>query len=380
MISPSPNPPAGNPVANAELPRPLRIAYLISTLEPGGAERQVINTVNGLPDWIHGTLFVLRDQVRLAEQLSNPRVQLRVIGLKGRGDVQGWARLANELRAQRPDILHSHMALSNLGARLLRPWIRPGALINHEHGLAGWKGPALRWAERASQRLADRIVVVSRASLKVRVERSKVDPERLTVLPNAIPYDVMRAVPPAPSNRETATWGIAARFHPKKRVDLAIDLVAEARRQGYRRKLLIAGEGEDLDRLQAHARSLGVEDSVEFLGHVADMPGFYASVDVVLLTSETEDCPMTVLEALAAGKFMAATAVGGVPELLENAADACLITDTVNLEPAVKALVAVGPGFDSAKNRAYAERFSIEAYVAQLTSLYLDTLKHAARA
>ncbi|HMR75045.1 MAG TPA: glycosyltransferase [Polyangiaceae bacterium] len=350
-------------------PQRPRLAYIISTLDAGGAEAQLVNTVNALPDDVDAVVFVLRDQLALLQKLENARVRIEVIGLRARWDLLGWIRLARELRSFRPRVIHSHMLLSNWAARAMAPLCGRPRVINHEHGLSKWKGLFVNRVDRATQSLADRILVVSRASRATRIADAGLDPNRVTVLPNAIDWTRFSQVRREPDEFPGTTWGIAARLTWVKRIDLAMELLGLCLANGDNVRLLIAGDGPDRAKLKAAAVRLGVDHAVRFLGHVHDMASFYKRVDMVMLTSSSEDCPMAVLESLATGRFLATTPVGGVPELIRGLHDVQVI-DEHDLPATAKALARVPKGFDSSANRAAAERFDVNAHVRQLLDIY----------
>ncbi len=349
--------------------RSLRVAYVISTLDAGGAERQLLNLINALPARVEPAVFVLRPRLALKNELTNPRARIRVIGMRSRVDVRGWAALAWQLRRFKPDVIHSHMLLSNLAGRMFRDVARTGLLVNHEHGISTWKGRLINELDHISHRRADTIVVVSNASKQRRLQVARLDPERVIVVPNALDWHEWSSVSAAPSAGPGATWGIAARLVPIKRVELALELLAAARRQGGQQRLLIAGDGPERATLQARSAALGLGSAVTFLGEIHEMRRFYEQVDVVMLTSISEDCPMVVLEGLACGKFVVATAVGGVPELLGSLSGACLI-DAEDVSGAAQRLLDVPAGYDSRENREYARRFDIRDYVNRMLAIY----------
>ena len=351
----------------------MRIAFVISGLGRGGAERQLVNFVNALPDNVEVDLFVLRDDLELANELHHPQVTLHAIGLRSRADVLGWAKLASALRASHADVVHSHMLLANLATRCLKEISGHPILINHEHGLSLWKHPLLRSFDRASHGLADWVLTVSEASRQHRLQREGLHPAKVEVLPNALAWEEWQAVQPAPS-APAATWGLAARLIPLKRVDLALRLLRVAKEMGSKARLRIAGDGPERQALEQLTARLELTREIEFLGAQANMKAFYSSVDVVLLTSEIEDCPMALLEGLASGKYLVATAVGGVPELVASAPDAMLL-DENDLEACANRLTKISGGFDSKGNRALAKRYDIRSYVSRLLNLYEAELR-----
>jgi glycosyltransferase involved in cell wall biosynthesis len=135
-----------------------------------------------------------------------------------------------------------------------------------------------------------------------------IDPDRFT------PRDELSADDP---EREDCVVAFAARLIPGKGADHLIEAFARVTSTG-RARLVIAGDGPERTRLEALARTVGGERSVEFAGLVHDMPGFWCAADVVVIPSAEfiEACGMTTLEAMAAGKPVVATRNGGLPELV----------------------------------------------------------------
>lgn len=354
----------------------MTITYIISSLGPGGAERQLVNLVNVLPDTLSVHIIVLKQDVSMARHLTHPKVDVHRLNLRRPYSLKGWTRLLALLTDQKPDIVHSHMFLSNMAARLAKLFCRYPVLVNHDHGLSSWKGPFLCLLDRASQGLADKSIVVSDASRQLRLRREHLSRSRVLVLPNAIPWQQWADVRRTNPNRYT-TWGVAARLTPNKRVELVLHLLAMARDAGARAKLLIAGDGPQRDSLTDRCHQLGLDDCVQFLGHVRDMRDFYAQVDVVLLTSILEDCPLTILEALAAGRFVVGSRAGGLPEILGGAPDALLLQDPSKGHSAARVLASIPAGFDSTANREFARKYDVASYRDAVLRLYADLIKEA---
>jgi glycosyltransferase involved in cell wall biosynthesis len=353
----------------------MKVAYVISTLDTGGAERLLVNLVNNLPKHTVPSILVLRRRTTIAHQINNPRARIKVIGLRSLADMRAWTKLAMELRRFRPDVIHSHMTLSNWACRLLKPLSGARALVNHEHGLSAWRTLPQQMFDRLLAPLANRIVVASETSRKIRVERFGISERRISVIPNALDCSFWSTPPPSQGHGCATRWGIAARLIPLKRIDLALQLLTEARKGGYPCELWIAGDGPEKPRLEERIEDLGIQAAVRFLGHVEDMRNFYSEIDVFLVTSASEDCPMSVLEALASGRFVAAMGVGGLPELLEKVRDSMVIEEDGDISAAAKALARVPAGFDSESNREYCRRHDIHAYVQRTISMYEKLLK-----
>jgi glycosyltransferase involved in cell wall biosynthesis len=100
---------------------------------------------------------------------------------------------------------------------------------------------------------------------------------------------------------------------------------ANARARAPPRRRRRAGQGTARARAEALAAQLGVRDRLHFLGWVDDLPRFYATVDVFALSSLNEGTPVAVIEAMAAARAVVATAVGGVPDVVEPGVTGLLV-------------------------------------------------------
>jgi glycosyltransferase involved in cell wall biosynthesis len=112
--------------------------------------------------------------------------------------------------------------------------------------------------------------------------------------------------------------GVVGRLSVEKGVDRAIRLVAALREDYPRLEMHLVGDGPQRTALEGLSAELGVADAVKFWGWRTDGKRFYEMMDLLLLPSHTEGLPNVVLEAMAMGVPVAATAVGGVSELLDN--------------------------------------------------------------
>jgi len=354
----------------------MKVAFVISTLNGGGAERMLVNLVNALPHTMEIHIVVLKTTGQMAGHLLHPRVSTHALGIKSLADFPGWARFTRLLRQIRPDVVHSHMTLSNLVARAARLVSPTPVLVNHEHGLGMWKGRILCFLDGVTQSLADRVITVSDTSRNIRISRERISPERICTMYNAIDWARWSNVTPG-GPRSGLSLGVAASLTRVKRIDLAIRMLAALRAKRPDAKLMIAGEGPELAYLKGVSQELNVHSHVEFLGFVQDMAEFYSKVDVVMLTSLREDCPMALLEALAAGRFVVGPATGGVPELLRPPVEGAIIENADNFSEVIEKLQDLSPGFDSPANREYARQFDTGEYAKRVVSLY-EELAHAA--
>jgi glycosyltransferase involved in cell wall biosynthesis len=183
---------------------------------------------------------------------------------------------------------------------------------------------ALRLAGEFAVRRAAHLVVPSDSLRRIALGWG-VTPERITLLPNPI------EAPPLPSRDELrrrhgvdgATLVYAGRLAPQKRLDVALDALAQVGDTA----LLIAGEGPDEAEVRRHATARGLNGRVRFLGPQPRRVVFelLRAADAALLSSSWENFPHMVVEALAVGTPVLATAVGGVTEIVRDEENGLLV-------------------------------------------------------
>jgi len=240
-------------------------------------------------------------------------------------------KLANSCN---PQIIQSHAVKSHFLVRLAglhrgRCWIA----FHHGYTFTDMKVRIYNRLDRWSLPAASRVVTVCHPFVSTLVSAG-VRPERITVQHNSVgaflPSDgdtVLRlrhtlGLPP-----DARVLLVVGRLsYEKGQADL-IEALSILRREDARRqlRLIIVGEGPDREHLKAGAKKAGVADWVIFAGHHADVSPYYTMSDLVVLPSHTEGSPNTLLEAMAAGLPIVATAVGGVPEIVTTEKEAILV-------------------------------------------------------
>jgi glycosyltransferase involved in cell wall biosynthesis len=183
----------------------------------------------------------------------------------------------------------------------------------------------------------DSHIVVSRSLKQNLMREHGLASDRIEVIQNGIDVGWIRRHGTATAryrqelklSPDTFVVSYIGRFSPEKRPDLVLESFARLRSQlpGEPMKLIMAGDGELRSALLARVEALDLHRDVHFLGFIDDVPGLLADTDVLLLTSRTEGMPIVVLEAMALAKPVVATAVGGVPELIEEGRSGLLVPD-----------------------------------------------------
>ena len=235
-----------------------------------------------------------------------------------------WLRL----RRVAPRLLHVHHVWPAADRYLAE--IAAAARVPHlvitEHSLGHSHSRGQQALKRRELERAGAVTTVCGAVADTLVRDYGADRVRIRVVPNgAEPPDTDAEAQEALAirTRYGATplrplWVCAGRLDPPKGQDVLLEAAARVRASGLPFTLLLAGEGASRAALEARARALGIGDQVHFLGQVAVIGPLLLAADAVVLPSRLEGLPLTLLEALARERPVVASAVGGIPEVIEH--------------------------------------------------------------
>lgn len=327
----------------------VRVLRIIGRLNVGGPARHVVLLNEGLQQrgfrtWLaHGELSA--DEGSLeglpAERgLHAMRVPALARPIRPLHDLLAFARVLRLIIATRPDIVHTHTAKAGAIGRLaasvynaVRRPTRRVAVMHTYHGnvFTGYFGvlwsSSIRLIERVLAGLSDRIIVLSPGEHQTIVERHRVaPPHKVVMIPLGLDLGPLLAIPGRmPALRielgipeAAVAFGFIGRFAPIKELPMLMRAFASAAQRAPLARLVLVGNGETREQLVRLAASLGISSSVHFAGWRSDLTTVYGGLDVVGLSSRNEGTPASLIEAMAAARPVVATAVGGVPDLVEH--------------------------------------------------------------
>jgi glycosyltransferase involved in cell wall biosynthesis len=314
----------------------LHVAYLAAGLEARGYQTILVA----------GTLA--RGEESMAYVAEGLGVQVRRIDALHREispvrDALSVLRLARLLRAEQPEILHTHTAKAGAIGRLaalLAGDARPPVIVHtfHGHVLRGYFGPvragAFRLLERWLARMTTALVAVSPQVRDDLVALGVAPPEKFVVIRLGVELEQRvsaedgtraetRRVMGVPDGRFLVGW--IGRMTSVKQTDDVLAALAALRGRGVDAGLCLVGDGPDRDMVERRAKELGVMRSCLFLGYQEGVAQYYAALDAVILPSRNEGTPVSAIEALAARRPVVATRVGGVPDVVRDGIDGFLV-------------------------------------------------------
>jgi glycosyltransferase involved in cell wall biosynthesis len=317
-----------------------RIAYMVTPVTFGGCERVSMNYLRVADRErfdITPILFIRpwEDEPLFAAELRSMGYSFHSVpvGMTLTGDYLRFARAVRMvlaiLRLHKMDLLHTHGYFADI-AGCIASRITRLPHIATSHGFINTE-KKLRLYNRIdclALRFSERIIAVSEG-IRHDLVHTGVRPERITVIPNTV-----GAGTPVNGNgrvrqllglgREETIAGYAGRLSVEKGLAYLLEAVSILKSRGEKFRLLILGDGPERGVLEEMTRMKGIADMVIFAGFQADVEEWLGSTDIFVLPSLTEGAPMALLEAMSLGLPVLATAVGGVPLMVEHGVNGLL--------------------------------------------------------
>jgi len=361
-----------------------RVLHIIDSLHLGGAQEVVLNLATCGSERFHHEVATLHGHGVYWDRLKEAGI--RVFSLSPHKYLPLYfASIPWRILCGRYDIVHCHLIPSNIIAKPLAALCGVSVIINHDHTNDSYRteNKLLLAIDRFTNRFASHIIPVSASCRDFLVEYESIEPERITLIPNAI--DLRRFTPGSTTKAEARQkLGLkpdvpvlagVGRLNPQKNFALFLEVAARLAQRFPDLHFLLAGDGPEEKMLRAKASALGLADRVLFSGYVADSSLVYLAADVLLMPSRFEGLPMTLLESMAMGLPVVASRLDGIAEVIDDPDDGLLAPpDNANLfVDHVSALISnreLAMGI-AIKARAKIEcRFSVERLTAAVESIY----------
>lgn len=297
------------------------------------------------------------------------------------GGSRSVGQLRQAFRTARPDIVHVHTPSTSgltklaLAARLARV----PELVLTLHQVAPepipWRSRAVN---AAGHYLIDTTLAVSTDAADTQSVHAGLRRARIRVVPNGV-EDVPAGIATdglLPRRNGDVWAGYFGRLAEEKGIDMLIDAVAQARREGTELRLLVAGDGYERAALERRAEAAGCADAVLFTGYRADARALMAAVDIVVHPPRFEGFGLVVAEAMAAGRPVVATDVaGGLPEMVREGQNGMLVPygDVGSMTAALVALCAdeaLRCRMGRAGRERYTQDFTVERMIERTLAIY----------
>ena len=387
------------PIINSKPRRPIRVCFMIDSLQPAGTETQLLALIRHLDrSRVRPVLCLLDGEDELSRSLEPKDCPVLRLGVKGLSRPQSLAkawRLAQFLNRQRIDVLQAYFPDSTYFGVPVAWLARVPRIVCTRNNIGYWTTPWHRRLGRLCHRLSAGLVANCQACGQAVTEGEGLSPKRIAVLENGV--DLSRFPSPSTIRHSSLSIhhsppvanasgsegerriGITANLRPVKDLDTFVRAAGLVAATHPHVTFHIAGEGELRRTLEELVAELKLTDLVFLPGTIQDVPGFLAKLDIAVLCSRSEGMSNAILEYMAAEKAIVATAVGGNGQLLEHERHGLLIPpgDPYQLGEAMRRLLndpALAFRLAQAARKRVEERYSRQAMVRRFEAFYQDLL------
>ena len=313
----------------------LKVCIILPKLQIGGAEMHVLSLLRQIdPARFAVSLMCLSPGNSRMEEEAGRRVEsFMTVRFRWRRCLVSFAKMTRFLRAGRFDVVHCHLPPADTVGRLAGWFAGVPVILTTEHGKFLWKPWYYLAIERMLNAITDARICVSRDIMEIRKRREGTPGRKLVYIPNAV--DTVRFRSPSRDRaRVFAEFGwdpaqplviAVGRLEPEKNYELLVRAIDRLRPRFPSIRCLLVGDGSRRAALANLVDSLGLASRVTLAGARADIPDLLGAADVFVLSSLKEGLPVSLLEAMAAGRGIVATSVGGVPETIRDGESGLLV-------------------------------------------------------
>lgn len=366
--------------------QPPLVAHLIYRLDIGGLETLLVDTINRMPaGHYRHAVICLTDYTDFAQRITRPGVELFALHKPAGLALGTHADLFRLLKKMKPDVLHTY----NLGTveYAATAWAAGVPIRVHaEHGRDARDPQGINPKHNLLRRLLapfiDRYVPVSR-DLRGWLERVvRIPAHKLQLIDNGVDterfhHEGALGAEAWQDDPDAFVIGTVGRLQDVKDQATLIDAFAHLRTlvPEARLRLVLVGDGPLRAQLETRVRGHGLADSVCFAGPRSDVAPVMRSFSLFALSSIAEGTPVTLLEAMASGLPVVATAVGGIPDLVEQGVSGTLVPpkDPQALAAAIAPYVrerALARRHGAAGRERVEQQYSMQAMLAAYVALY----------
>jgi glycosyltransferase involved in cell wall biosynthesis len=322
--------PAALPPPSARAARPVRVCFLIDDLAAAGTEMQLLALLRHLDRTrVQPYLCLLRGDSPMSRTLEPddcPVLRLRVKSLLRPSTLMRTWRFRRYLREQRIDVVQAFFPDSCYFG-LPAAWL---AGVPHRlrtrNNLGHWLTPLHRLLGRLLNLVTTRTVTNCPAARAALLAAEGPRPESVVVLENGVDLDSFAVVAPLDDEPVgVVRVGAVANLRPVKGLDLLVEAAARLAPAYPRVVFEVAGQGDMRGELGRQVRERGLAGRFRFRGIVTDIPGFLDSLRIAVLCSHAEGMSNALLEYMAAGRAVVATAVGATPDLIADGVHGLLV-------------------------------------------------------
>jgi sugar transferase (PEP-CTERM/EpsH1 system associated) len=311
----------------------IKVFHIALSLEIGGLEQVVINLVRNLDrNRFEPVIACLNERGALADEISQQKINvIKIDPMPSRLSYLFPTALVEIIKREKPDIIHSHSGCWYKSVRAAY-LTQINNVIHTDHGRLIPDSLSARWLDRFYSKYTTRIIAVSEQLRRYLIERVKISASKIEVIYNGVP-DIAQtsSVPsgieinPLLISDARPIIGTIGRLAPVKDYSTLLFAMQVIHTQVKNAKLVVIGDGSERSKLEHLAEELGIKQAVLFLGSRRDVAQLYPTFTIFALSSISEGTSMSILEAMAFGKPIVATDVGGNRYLVQEGKTGILV-------------------------------------------------------
>lgn len=357
----------------------MKILIVVNALKFGGAEKQAIIDANSLVNQGHQVTIAFNKKGELEKLLSR---DIKRYQIKNKNVIFASVQLLYHLWFNKYNIIHCHMFWAE------KVSVLPGKLTNHklvfnEHGLGLWR----KWYHiliiRFISIFADKIITSCEATKKVRIEREKINRNKLITIYNSFDNIGEKhsnvTLPDFLKNKKEFIISFIGRFNPVKRLRIFIEIAEQLKKKIPRFRIVLVGDGEEKKKVKEEVKKRGLSRYFYMPGFILNPAPYYKVSDVFVLPSIREAFSIALLEAGASGIPAIAFNVGGNSEIIKDNITGFLISDR-DISLLIEKIVFLYQNSEKKENMGKAAReyikntFSVKNRINNLEKLYRDII------
>ena len=362
--------------------QPERVLIVIDGMEVGGSQGQVVQLLRGLDRqrWAPELAF-FRDDSILADAVRRDGIPVHVVPKRRRLDLSFLFAYARLLRERDFALVHAFSLTAELATVLALPLaLRRPVLVASERSFALDRPAWFWWLKRLAIAQSAAVIANSRSGAAVTARRTRTPEAKFEIVANGVDMpaamtgmerDALRRELGVPADRRLALF--VGRLVYQKNLPCLLRAMAALPREA-RPWLALAGDGPEREPIAQLASEFGLEGDIRLLGERGDAKRLMQAADLLVLPSHFEGLSNSLLEAMAAGCPVVASAVGGTPELIEEGRTGLLFPadDAAALASAIARLAdpALCVRLSRAAHEQVARNHSREALAAAVSAIY----------
>lgn len=310
-----------------------KIWYVLPTMNLGGAEKHVVSLAGALRKRGYETgIVTIFQEGTLASEIQREGIPFVCLHASRDWRLSTFHSLWKWMRSTPVDILHTYLFSFHFFAGFPARLSKVPVILSSRREIASWRRGRHLFLENLGNLFVDRVVCCSRAVQRWTLEKERIDPDKTLTIYNGVDLDRFDASRNGKEIRRefgipdgVPLVGTVANFSFEKGYPYLVKAMALILVKNPKVWFLLVGAGPFQEEVRREVQNIPRHEQVIFAGVRSDIPDLVGAMDLFTLASVTEGFPNVVLEAMAMAKPVVATAVGGIPELIQTGGDGILV-------------------------------------------------------